>query len=334
MKKTIKYTIKSAKDIYKSFYPEPSFLVPGMIPLKGLTILAGPYKGCKSWFILFLCMTLSRSGLFLGIFILETHKGLYLALEDSDARLNHRMKCLGLEPGDNSLISTSFPSGIDGVNALTKLLSEDRTIEYVVIDTLGRFSNGRGKGGYQEDYDWISSIKYIADELGIAIILVTHTRKLVDDRDEFNEISGSCGSMAVADAILVLKKSRNSGNGTLACTGRDFEEKKYEVFFSKDSCCWSIKGECVESASTPERQSILEILKEHGEMTPQEVSIYIERTPKAVSNILVKLKDEGLVGKGSKYGTWVSSQSSVSSTSSISSVADSELSREQRAALI
>jgi DNA-binding transcriptional ArsR family regulator len=333
----MKYTIKSAKDIYKAFYPEPSFLVPGMIPLKGLTILAGPYKGCKSWFILFLCMTLSRSGMFLGTFVLDTHKGLYLALEDSYARLNHRMHCLGFEPGDNCLISTSFPSGVDGLNALTKLLSEDRTIEYVVIDTLGRFSSGRGRGSYQEDYDWMAWIKNISDELGIAIILVTHTRKMVDDRDEYNEISGSCGSMAVADAILVLKKTRNSGNGTLACTGRDFEEKKYEVFFSKDSCCWTIKGESGDSASTPERQSILEVLKEHGEMTPQEVSSYIDRTPKAVSNILAKLKDEGLVEKGSKYGTWVSSKPTVSTTSSVSSTYDRDLrglTHEQRGAII
>lgn len=308
MKNTAKYIVKNAMEIYRTSYPEPSFLVPGLIPTQGLIILAGPYKGCKSWFILYLCMTLSRSGIFLGVFFLAMRKGLYLALEDSDSRLHHRMHTLGFEPGVNSFISTSFPSGIEGINALRKLLKDDPTLEYVVIDTLGKFSNGRGKGGYQDDYDWIGSIKDIADEFEIAIILVTHTRKLIDDRDEFNEISGSCGSMAAADAILVLKKARNSGDGTLACTGRDFEEKKYNVFFSKDSCSWSIKGECEDSASTPERQAILDILKEKQEMTPQQISFHIERTPKAVSNILSKLKDEGLVVKGSKYGYWLATK--------------------------
>jgi hypothetical protein len=323
MKRNPSYAIKSAKEIYETFYPELAFMVPGLIPLKGLTILAGPYKGCKSWFILNLCMTLSRSGIFLGSIALEKHRGLYLALEDSYARLSHRIHSLGVEPGENSLIATSFPSGIDGLNTLRKLLSDDRTIEYVVIDTLGRFSNGRGKGGYQEDYDWTGSIKDIADEYGVAIVLVTHTRKLIDERDEFNEISGSCGSMAVADSILVLKKSRNSGDGTLACTGRDFEEKKYDVFFSKDTFCWTIKGECTESASTPERQMILEALNEYGEMTPQEISSYVNRTAKAVSNTLAKMRNEGLVEKGAKYGSWVSCiqngfpESSTSSTSSV-----------------
>lgn len=315
MSKPPKYMFQSAKHIFESEYPEPSFLVPNLIPLNGLTILAGPFKGCKSWFILYLCMILSTSGQFLGCMTLQRRKGFYLALEDSEARLHHRMHCLGFKPGDDCLISTSFPSGREGVSSLRKVLSENRTIEYVIIDTLGKFSAGRGKGGFQEDYDWIGSIKDIAEEFSLAIVLVHHLRKMGDEVDIFNEISGSCGSMAVADAILVLKKERNSGNGTLSCTGRDFEEKKYDVFFSSETYRWSIKGESVESASTPERQEILDVLKKYGEMTPLQISDHIDRTSKSVSNILSKLKDEGLVVKGSRYGSWISSESFTSSTS-------------------
>lgn len=337
MKRTIKYSIKSAKDIYKTFYPEPAFLVPGLIPLKGLSIIAGPPKGGKSWFALSLCLMLSRTGTFLGSLILEMHKGLYLALEDSESRIHFRLNFLGVEPSDIFLVTTSFPSGLDGINALEKLLAEDRTIEYVVIDTFGKFSNGISLGKYNDDYSWLGLIKSIADEYEISIILVTHLRKMKDDHDPFNEINGSTGTLGVPDSLLILKKMRNTGNGTLFCSGRDIEEKTYEVFFSKDTCCWSIKGECSELASTPERQSILEIMKGHGEMTPQEISKLIDRTPKAVSNILAKLREEGLVEKGSKYGTWVSSKSSVSTTSSISSGTDTELcelSSEQLGALI
>jgi len=106
MKKILKYSITSARNIYRTYYPEPSFLVPGMIPAKGLTILAGPYKGCKSWFLLHLCVVLSLSGKFLGIFTLQKHKGLYLALEDSESRIHNRMHRLGVEPGEDFIIIT------------------------------------------------------------------------------------------------------------------------------------------------------------------------------------------------------------------------------------
>lgn len=334
-----KFIIKSARDIYHSCYPAPAFLVPGFVPARGFTMLAGPYKGGKSWFVLWMCLMLSRGGVFLGSIALDVHKGLYLALEDSDSRLHYRMHCIGCEPSDNFQISTTFPSGNKGLITLRQLVQEDRSLEYVVIDTLGRFSNGRGKGGYQEDYDWAASIKNIADEFGIAIFIVTHTRKLIDERDEFNEITGSCGIMAAADSILMLKKSRNSSEGTLSSSGRDFEGKKYDVFFSKDSFCWTIKGENSDQACTPERQQILEVLQQNSEMTPQLIAGYVNQTPKAVSNILAKMRNEGIVEKGSKYGTWIAVSHpdpekiitpSSSSTSITSSSSDEDLDMDDR----
>lgn len=316
MNKPPRHSITTAKEIYQTEYPPPEFLVPGMFPLPGLTILAGPAKGGKSWFVLLMHVLLSKGGIFLGRIFLKKRRGLYLALEDSEARLHHRMHSLGIEPGEDCLIITAFPTGKEGLSCLRKILTDDRTIIYIIIDTLGKLSAGRGKGGFQEDYDWIGSIKEIADEFRVSIILVHHLRKMGDEVDNFNEISGSCGSLAVADAILVLKKERNSGNGTLSCTGRDFDETKYDVFFSKETYLWSIKGESVETASTPERQAILDVLKLYGEMTPIQISGHIARTPKAVSNTLSKLKEEGLVAKGCKYGSWISTESIDSSTSS------------------
>lgn len=330
MSKPSKFNLKTAKHIFESEYLPPSFLVPNLIPSNGLTILAGPFKGCKSWFLLYLCMILSTSGKFLECMFLEKRKGLYLALEDSEARFHHRMHCLGFIPGEDCLVSTSFPSGKEGLDCLRRILAEDRTIQYVIIDTLGKFSTGRGKGGFQEDYDWVGSIKDVADSFNLAIILVHHLRKMGDEVDIFNEISGSCGSMAAADSILVLKKQRNSGNGTLSCTGRDFEDKQYQVHFSAETCRWSITGEQTEAASTPERQQILDVLISQGEMTPLQIAAQISRTPKSVSNMLSKLKGEGLVAKGGKYGSWTSTESLTSITSSTSSGASADTSADDK----
>jgi DNA-binding transcriptional ArsR family regulator len=323
MSRPPRYAFKSAKHIFETEYPEPSFLVPNLIPMNGLSILAGPFKGCKSWFLLYLCMILSTSGQFLGNIDLQRRKGLYLALEDSEARLHHRMHCLGFKPGDDCLISTTFPAGREGVLHLRKIFADDPTIEYAIIDTLGKFSTGRGKSGFQEDYDWIGSIKDIAEEFSVAIVLVHHLRKMGDDVDVFNEISGTCGSMAVADAILVLKKERNTGKGTLSCHVEISRRRDMTCSFPQTHIAGQSRGKAFESASTPERQEILDILKAYGEMTPAQISDRISRSSKSVSNILSKLKGEGLVVTGSRYGSWVSTESLTSSTSSGGVISDS-----------
>lgn len=62
----------------------------------------------------------------------------------------------------------------------------------VIIDTHQRQQDSRGSAGktgmYGNDYDDISSIKRIADEHDISIILVHHLRKLKDGDDPFNEV--------------------------------------------------------------------------------------------------------------------------------------------------
>ena len=63
----------------------------------------------------------------------------------------------------------------------------------VIIDTLQKVRDSKGSAGkagmYGNDYDDISSIKRIADEHDISIILVHHLRKLKDGDDPFNEVS-------------------------------------------------------------------------------------------------------------------------------------------------
>ncbi len=70
---------------------------------------------------------------------------------------------------------------------------------------------------YGNDYNDISSIKKIADEHDISIILVHHLRKLKDGDDPFNEVSGSTGITGAADTNYVLKRKRSSRDATTCC---------------------------------------------------------------------------------------------------------------------
>ena len=79
---------------------------------------------------------------------------------------------------------------------------------------------------YAQDYKDLSSLKKIADNHGICIFVVHHTRKERDGGNIFNDMTGSTGIMGVADTGMILRKDDRFGdNATLCITGRDVEEK-------------------------------------------------------------------------------------------------------------
>ena len=85
------------------------------------------------------------------------------------------------------------------------------------------------------------TLKSVADKLGIAILLIHHTRK-EHDSDPFNMISGTTGLNGCADGSFVLTREKRSENaGTLHCTGRDIESAEIAVRFEGHR--WSVTDE-------------------------------------------------------------------------------------------
>ncbi len=70
--------------------PPLKFVIPGLIPV-GLTILAGPPKGGKSWLALQIAVAADMGGEVLGI-CMPKLKVYYLALEDNEYRIADRLK--------------------------------------------------------------------------------------------------------------------------------------------------------------------------------------------------------------------------------------------------
>ena len=81
-------------------------------------------------------------------------------------------------------------------------------------------------------YDDISSIKRIADEYNISVLLVHHLRKLKDSDDPFNEVSGSTGIIGAADTNYVFKRKRSTNAATLLVSGRDMEYQELTLQFN------------------------------------------------------------------------------------------------------
>ena len=75
----------------KTFEP-PAWIVEGILPDNGLAILAGKPKLGKSWFALQLACSLSAGGVMLGNIPVSNLPTLFLALEDTERRLQDRIE--------------------------------------------------------------------------------------------------------------------------------------------------------------------------------------------------------------------------------------------------
>lgn len=258
-------------------FPEPRWAVPDLVA-EGLNVLVGAPKLGKSWLCLGLAVAVASGGRALGRIAVEQGAVLYCALEDTPRRLQNRLRLV--------LGNDAVPDGLDIVTRVPRLpllaeyldgwLDDHRDARLVIVDVLRKvrpLSDGKGNV-YNEDYDTLAALKDLADKYGIAVVVVHHTRKSVDDADVFNEVSGSTGLTGAADAILVCKRARNTAEAVMHVTGRDVNEHEYGMRWDSARCMWTLLDEPVALATMgATRRQIADFLTTNQGSTPQEIAI-------------------------------------------------------------
>jgi len=286
------------------------YVVPGVI-VEGLTILAGKPKLGKSWLMLHAAIAVARGSFTLG----HTHciEGdvLYCALEDNQRRLQSRMtKLLGVMSvwpkrlqyftlGDN------FPRlNNGGIDWLKEWIDSVPAARLIVIDTFVtvRAPKKNNQPNYDADYESGKELQKLANERGIAIVIVHHLRKAESD-DAYDTVNATLGLNAVVDAILVLKREA-SDSTTLFGRGRDLEEIEKGLEFNKSTCTWAIVGDASAIRITKERTVILDALEEAGApIGPRDIAIATGMKEGNVRRLLRKMHKEGLI-KQPSYGKY------------------------------
>lgn len=246
-KPTIKLTTISARALQEKDIPPAIFVVDKLLTA-GLAMLASKPKMGKSWMVLDLCLAVSAGLPFLGY---QTNAGecLYLALEDTERRLKSRMNKLlqGQRAPEGFYFSVSARDIENGlIDELESHLLEHPQTKLIVIDTLQKVrpaSTGR-VGAYEADYRAMTPLKTFADAHGLCVLLVHHLRKMGDDGDPFNRISGTNGIVGALDTSMVLDRAvRADENATLSIIGRDIESQGKVVKFNKETCRWEMQGD-------------------------------------------------------------------------------------------
>jgi len=232
----------SADFILRNEWPEPVWIIPGIIPA-GLTVLGGAPKLGKSWFALQMAQAVAAGGFTLGRRIPQGAV-LYLALEDPPRRLKERMlrqhwvldlPCDFLPVGRFQETIGDLRNG--GAQRLSNHI-EAGAYRLVVIDTLSRSISG-DQNDAQEMTTWLAPIQEMAHMENCAIVLLDHHNK-VGSEDAVRDILGSTAKGAMADTVIGLYRERGKSDARLTVTGREVEEQTVNIRFDQATGCWQL----------------------------------------------------------------------------------------------
>lgn len=294
----------NATELFRMEIKPTEFIINGLIPV-GLVVLASPPKYGKSYMVLDMALCVASGREFLG-FTTNPCGVLYLSLEDRWDRLRQRM----LQINETQPLPGNFYMNIESrtlddglIEQLDDLLQDHPEIRLIIIDTFQKIrgEQKRTESAYAADSREMGVLKKFADDHSIAVLVVTHTRKMRDLSDPFANITGTYGISGIADDSIVLTKERREDVLTkMSVTGRDVCYEDYPIIFDKDRGRWMRQGDSYDLAVAK-----FEIDRQ-----------YTEYLTGGIRNTILKLLEESngiwqgrcgeIIEKSREYGTPIS----------------------------
>lgn len=258
--------VRSGAALMRRDFAPVQWALQGLIP-QGVEILSAPPKSGKSWLVLQACMAVAAGvPLWPGREPEAQGDALYLDLEGSDRRLKERITGLlkSFPTGtrlDRFFYETEWPRADAGVVKLREWLTDHPGARLIIIDTLATFRDadpGR-KSAYMADYAVGEMLKPLVREFPVAIVIVTHTRKMAAG-DAMDRISGTQGLVGGVDNYMILSRADGNMDAELTVNGRDIKEPLELALRKLGEGGWTCLGNASEIKRTDERTAVLKAL--------------------------------------------------------------------------
>ena len=232
----------SMTELYDTVYRSRPPLIDGLL-YPGTYLFVGAPKLGKSFLMAQLAYHIS-TGTPLWNYPVRKGTVLYLALEDDYSRLQKRLyQMFGTESTENLFFSVSASQLGNGLDEqLQNFVREHPDTELIIIDTLQKVREVGGDSySYANDYDIIARLKQFADNSGVCLMLVHHTRKQKAD-DPYDMISGTNGLLGAADGAFLLQKEKRTTNAaTLDVSGRDQQDQRLYLNRNPEKLIWELE---------------------------------------------------------------------------------------------
>ena len=237
-------TVIDGETLMDARLPKRSFCVETLLP-EGISMLGGAPKIGKSWMVLLLALQVAKGE---PLWNLPTKQGtvLYLALEDSQSRLQDRLNRLTDEAPTSLFFATAAGTiGDELCMQISKFILEHPDTVLVIIDTFQIVRNNGIETSYANDYEEVRALKLLADEKKISLLLVHHLRKQGDSY-ALNKLSGTTGISGAMDEYSFSTKAsatktarRCSVQGEILRTEKlKFNSKKKTVSGNSKATTW------------------------------------------------------------------------------------------------
>ncbi|KKN20633.1 hypothetical protein LCGC14_0933610 [marine sediment metagenome] len=288
-------TTITASALQSKEFPPLQYAVDGYLA-EGVTLLAGKPKIGKSWMALDFAMAVATGDLALGSVRCRKGAILYCALEDNHRRLQRRMSQLygDVEHWPPGLhFATEVRRLGDGLVDDLRDWIEAHHPKLVILDTFAGVRPQSRREGYDADYAALSPLQEMAGQMGVAILVIHHLRKMLGD-DPFDMISGTTGLTGAVDTAFVLHRGKQGV--TLYGRGREIEEMEQAVEFVGGM--WKLLGDAAEVRRSEERCAILEVVEGADEpLGPKEIAEALSWKADNVKQLLFKMHRDGELKK-------------------------------------
>jgi len=298
-KKNKKNSLKTLKSLLQKEFPEPEFIIDGLLP-EGFSLLVGLPKTGKSYLALHIGLAVASGGVALGYFECKRRNVAYLALEENERRLQTRAKELLKESEipENFYYELTWDRFPMGLEPLREYIRENK-VEFLIVDTLARIVDTNGKKGgnaYIEDYRMVEPLADLYLQEGVSILAIHHRRKTESDEDWTLDFSGSTGITAVADNLVLLKRARGEKKAELKIRGRDLvNDIEMALEWDDKIGFYRYVGDLDAVIESEQKKQIINYLKDAEEAKPSEIAKETGLKIGVVYTVLNRLREDGKV---------------------------------------
>jgi hypothetical protein len=217
---------------------------------------------------------------------------LFLALEDTKASLQERIRLLGYDNIPDIFYYSTMEAGWapldDGglqqlENAITACIPS-----LVVIDTLTSVSPNIKAGGnpYRAEYQSYVPVRALAEKYECAIIGAWHFNKGAK-QNVLEMTSGTMGLPAVSVNRIGLVRESDSSEARIKSHSKRGKEADWALHFDMTTGQWVYQGETREHQAKSNRDLILQVIEEQGQVSFKEM---LEATGIDHNNLLKQIQ--------------------------------------------
>ena len=283
------HTLSAADVLAAATAPGPEWLVEGLLPVAGLSLLVGRPKSGKSTLARALAVAVVQGRSFLGRQVLGGPV-LLVTLEDRVRDVAQHLAFLGLRSEDSFHVATMAT-----LAQVAGWVKQHKPV-LVVVDTLGRLVRIREVAEYGKVLEALGCVLSLARESSAHLHLLHHSPKGSDLRDVIDAPLGSVAYSGTADVTLRLKRAQD-GSRTLASIQRAGEDLPETILALTDTG-WPVLTDTRRGCQAQQiAEDCVAFVRGRGSATWEEIREGVKGRAQAKADALQFLLEAGVLKK-------------------------------------